>query len=356
MKKFILPLALSGAILFAGCSGNSSEPQTVYTPKTAAEEIPETPREEIQNRIIVAYVTYWDTAIPDPSLVTHINYAFGKVKSSFNAIEVKTESRLKKMVELKKQNPDLKVLLSIGGWGAGNFSEMAASEENRKGFCESCMSYVNKYGLDGIDLDWEYPTSSSAGISSSPDDTKNYTLLLKDLRETLGEDLLLTMASSSSAKYVDFKNCIQYMDFVNLMTYDMGRPPKHHSALYPSSKTSRSVEESVDLHYKAGVPYEKMVVGVPFYGKGASSDDDRDYNEMGPLFEKYTEMWDDDAKVPYLVDASGNMVLCYDNVKSIGLKTDYVIEKNLLGVMFWNWEADNTTTWELTHAISDKIL
>ena len=229
----------------------------------------------------------------------------------------------------------------------------------RKSFCEDCLAKVNQYKLDGIDLDWEYPTSNSAGISSHPSDTKNYTALLKDLREVLGDKYLITMASSSSAKYVDFKNCIQYMNFVNLMTYDMGRPPKHHSALYPSSgKTSRSVDESVKLHKDAGIPYDKIVVGAPFYCKAASSSDANDgtyYCKMGPLFSKYTEKWDDSAKVPYLADNSGTMMYTYDNVKSIGLKADYVIAKKLRGMMFWNWEGDNTTTWELTHAIYDKF-
>ena len=319
----------------------------------------ETPSDTPKDNVIVAYVTYWDTVIPDPSLVTHINYAFGKVSSSFNSVEIKTESRLKKIVALKEKNPKLKVLLSIGGWGAGNFSEMAASEDFRKAFCKDCLAKCEKYGLDGIDLDWEYPTSNSAGISSSPNDTKNYTLLLKDLRDVLGNDYLITMASSSSAKYVDFKSCIKYMDFVNLMTYDMGRPPKHHSALYPSSKTSRSVDESVALHYKAGIPYDKIVIGAPFYCKAASSSTSGDgtyYCRMGDLLKKYEEKWDDTSKVPYLADSEGNMVFTYDNVRSIGLKADYVLAKKLRGMMFWNWEGDNSSTWELTHAISDKLL
>lgn len=320
---------------------------------------PVTPADPASDRVIVAYVTYWDTVIPDPTLVTHINYAFGKVANTFNKVEIKTESRLKRMVKLKEKNEKLKVLLSIGGWGAGNFSEMAADADLRMSFCKDCLAKCQQYGLDGIDLDWEYPTSNSAGISSSPNDTKNYTLLLKDLRSVLGTDYLITMASSSSAKYVDFKACIQYMDFVNLMTYDMGRPPKHHSALYPSSgKTSRSVDESVALHYKAGIPYEKIVVGAPFYCKAASSSDSGDgtyWCKMGSLFEKYTEKWDDAAKVPYLADNDGKMVFTYDNPTSIGLKADYVIAKKLRGMMFWNWEGDNSSTWEMTHAIYDKF-
>lgn len=318
-----------------------------------------TPAQPEAERVIVAYVTYWDKVIPDPSLVTHINYAFAHVKSTFNAIEVKTPSRLQQIVKLKEQNPKLKVLLSVGGWGAGNFSEMAADASFRKSFCEDCLAKAKQYNLDGIDLDWEYPTSNSAGISSSPNDTKNFTLLLKDLRETLGNDYLITMASSASAKYVDFKSCIQYMNFVNLMTYDMGRPPKHHSALYPSSgKTSRSVKESVALHYNAGVPYNKIVVGAPFYCKAASSSSSGDgtyYCDMASLFSKYTERWDDTAKVPYLADSDGNMVFTYDNPRSIGLKADYVIANKLCGMMFWNWEGDNPKTWEMTHAIYDKF-
>ena len=101
--------------------------------------------------------------MPDPSLLTHINYAFGKIGSDFETLKISTDSRLKKLVGLKKTNPSLKVLLSIGGWGAGNFSEMAADESHRKKFCENCLKAVNQYGLDGIDLDWEYPTSSSGG-------------------------------------------------------------------------------------------------------------------------------------------------------------------------------------------------
>lgn len=337
---------------------DESQNQTDPTPGTDPD--PDiTPAAPGDSLVIVAYVTYWDTAIPDPTLVTHINYAFGKVSDSFNSVEIKTVSRLKQMVKLKEKNPKLKVLLSIGGWGAGNFSEMARDPKLRKSFCEDCLAKVNQYKLDGIDLDWEYPTSSSAGISSDPSDTKNYTALLKDLREVLGDKYLITMASSSSAKYVDFKSCIQYMNFVNLMTYDMGRPPKHHSALYPSSgKTSRSVDESVALHYKAGIPYDKIVVGAPFYCKAASSSDAGDgtyYCKMGSLFEKYNEMWDDAAKVPYLADKSGTMMFTYDNPRSIGLKADYVIAKKLRGMMFWNWEGDNTTTWEMTHAIYDKF-
>lgn len=307
--------------------------------------------------IIVGYATYWDTAMPDPTLMTHLNYAFAHIKNDFETLDIKGKSgRFKKILALKEKNPDLKIMLSIGGWGAGNFSEMAADETHRKNFCRNCVKAVEDYGLAGIDLDWEYPTSSSAGISSSPDDTKNFNLLLKDLREALGNDRLLTMASSSSAKYVDFKTAIKYLNFVNLMTYDMGKPPQHNAGLYKSSMTKRSCDESVTLHRQAGVPTGKIVLGMPFYGYGNGKEFSKetvDFNEI--KMEGYTRMWDNTAKVPYLTNASGDMILSYDDEESIGLKADYIKSKGLLGAMYWNIEADDRQ-WTLSKAVASRLL
>ena len=142
----------------SGNNGNTGQEDPPLTP-----EVPETPNPG--DFIVVGYTTYWDDGMPDPTYLTHINYAFGKIKNDFETLEIKTPSRLVRIVGLKKTNPNLKVVLSIGGWGAGNFSEMAADANHRKKFCQNCLNAVNQYGLDGIDLDWEYPTSGSAGIS-----------------------------------------------------------------------------------------------------------------------------------------------------------------------------------------------
>ena len=355
MKRLLILLSL---LAFFSC-GKPSTPPTggdkVAAPENGTGQEDNTPA---LPPIIVGYATYWDTTIPDPTLLTHINYAFAHIKNDFESLEIKGESgRFKKILALKDKNPDLKIMLSIGGWGAGNFSEMAADETHRKNFCNNCLAAVEKYGLAGIDLDWEYPTSSSAGISSSPDDTKNFTLLLKDLREVLGNDLLLTMASSSSAKYVDFKSAIQYMDFVNIMTYDMGDPPKHNAALYPSSMSSRSCDESVGFHKSKGVPLNKIVLGMPFYGHGNESDvpESVDFRDLKKYQDKFTEKWDDTAKVPYLVNSEGKMVLTFDNERSIGLKADYIKSKKLRGAMYWNIEADDDN-WTLSKAISTRLL
>lgn len=338
-----------------------TDPEPEPQPEPEPEPNPPAPQPE-GGYVIVGYATYWESTLPDPSLLTHINYAFGKIEGDFETLSIRSESRLRKIVDLKKVNPQLKVVLSVGGWGAGNFSEMAADAAHRKKFCENCLAAVQKFGLDGIDLDWEYPTSSSAGISSSPNDTQNFTLLVKDLRETLGENRLVTMASSANAKYVDFRNAVQYMDFVNLMTYDMGNPPYHNAGLYPSSKTKRSCDESVTLHYTAGVPYEKIVLGMPFYGrddktaKPFSAGDDDNYVYYHDIVKgSFTECWDDDAKVPYLTNSSGTMMLSYDNETSIGLKADYVKQKGLRGAMYWAIEGDDAN-WTLSKAIASRLL
>lgn len=354
MKRALSTAVILGCAMMLAASCDK-QPQAEFEKKQAAEETPEVV-EPVKHHIFVGYVTYWDTVMPPLQYVTHINYAFGKVTNTFDAVTIKTVSRLQKILNERNKNyPDVKVLLSIGGWGAGNFSEMAADSLKRKSFCESCLRACTKYGLDGIDMDWEYPTSSSAGISSSKDDTKNFTKLMRDLRATLGDDLLLTMASSSSAKYVDFKSCIQYMDFVNIMTYDMGDPPKHNAGLYPSSMTHRSIDESVKLHKQAGVPYEKIVVGVPFFGRQLNADESPDYWEVEKFFDKYTRKWDDTAKVPYLVDDKGTMQITYDDSLSVHLKGEYAVEKNLPGVMVWSLEGDNWDTWVLTRSLCDAI-
>ena len=315
------------------------------------------PAESPAGYVVVGYATYWDSTMPNPEFLTHINYSFAHIKNDFETLDIKTSSRLVKIAALKSKYPNLKVLLSVGGWEAGNFSEMAADETHRKNFCKNCLNAVKQYNLDGIDLDWEYPTSSSAGISSSPDDTKNFTLLLKDLRTALGSDRLITMASSASAQYVDFNSCIKYLNFVNIMTYDMGKPPYHNAGLFKSSMTKRSCDESVTLHYNAGVPFDKIVLGIPFYGHGNGSDfttDCLDYRDIKYDTSKYSSRWDSSAQVPYLVNSSGTMVLSYDDETSVGLKADYIKTKGLKGAMYWNIEADDDN-WTLSKAIASRL-
>lgn len=296
-----------------------------------------------QEKIIVAYVTSWTHEVPDPWVMTHINYAFGHVNDTFNGVRIDNPERLRMIVGLKKQNPNLKVMLSVGGWGSGRFSEMAATAENRTSFARDCKRIAEEFGLDGIDIDWEYPTQGGAGISSSPDDTKNFTLLLQTLRKTLGRKLLLTAATVSSAQFIDFSSCVQYMDFVNVMAYDMADPSHHHAALYPSSVSGYCTSsQAVENHLKAGVPKEKLVMGVPFYGKGKRDEGEpRQFVGTGKLPKKYEERWDEQGQVPYRVNDKGEFVWGYENTRSLAAKCQFILDNNLRGGMYWDYASDN---------------
>ncbi len=306
-----------------------------------------------------------DSFLPDPKYLTHINFAFGKIKSDHQTLEIKKETRLQKIMALKKTNPALKVMLSIGGWGADYFSGMAASETNRKAFCNNCLAAVNKYGLDGIDLDWEYPgETTSENIEASSSDKANFTLLVKDLREVLGKDKLITMASSADKAHVDYPEVLKYMDWVNIMTYDMGSPksssPRHNAPLYSSSMAKNNCDKAVTLHLNAGVPYNRMTLGMPFYGRDnghafTEGDDDNFVYFKDINIGKWVERWDDQAKVPYLTDASGTMVLSYDNEQSISLKAEYVKQKGLKGAMYWAIQGDDAS-WTLSKAVAGPLL
>ncbi len=291
---------------------------------------------------IVSYVTSWTKPVPDPNLISHINYAFGHVNDTFNGVKIDNPERLREIVKLRKNHPDLKILLSIGGWTSGRFSEMAADETNRLGFAKDCQKIVKEFDLDGIDIDWEYPTSNEAGISASPEDTDNFTLLMRDIRKEIGPKKLLTLATIADGKYIDFRAIDKDIDFVNVMMYDVSKPPLQHNSLYRSDLAGRiTLVEALQAHLDAGVPKNKLVMGIPFYGRGDKKkvNDFVNFREM-PM-SQFEERWDDKSKVPYLVDDTGTLVLTFENEKSIKEKAAYIKSQGILGAMYWEFYGDN---------------
>ena len=287
--------------------------------------------------IVLGYVTSWSDVMPDPSHLTHINYAFGHVTETFDGVRIDNEDRLRAIVALKSQKPSLKVLLSVGGWGSGRFSEMAADETLRQAFAADCKRVLDEFELDGIDIDWEYPTRDWAGISASPEDYGNYTLLTIDVRKAIGNDKLLTIATLADAdKIIDYETLNQYKDFFNIMSYDLAMlnpndPPGHHAGLYRSELTNRvSVEEAVNKHLAAGIPIEKLVLGIPFYGRGQRVNDD-------DLPEGYTHQWDDVAKASYITNADGEFVRTFECLRAIEHKCEFIRERGMLGAMYWSY-------------------
>ena len=194
----------------------------------------------------------------DVRQITHLNYSFGLVyndeKDETNDalkdasklhqiwLSPKVEADLQKIPTLRQQNPNLKVLLSVGGWGARGFSGAAATKESRAVFIQSAQEIVEKYGLDGIDLDWEYPVNGAWGlVASQPADRDNFTALLKELRAAFGTKKLVTIAVGANAEspksWVDIKAIAPSLDYINLMTYDMAYGTQYFNAnLYDSTR------------------------------------------------------------------------------------------------------------------------
>ena len=337
-----------------------------------------------QTPIVLAYFTEYTETLPEVKLLTHINYAHGRFKNrqTGDGGIVITESQkapLSKVVALKSVNPKLKVMLMIGGWGphADGFSEMAKSPAKRTEFCKSVKSLLDQHKLDGVDIDWEYPTHKVEEKDENgnnyvngydPSDDKNFNLVLKELRETLGTSKIISFASSSSGKYVDWPEAIKYIDYVNVMTYDMGAAPNgHNSPLHKSSRfTHRSWDEAVDAHVKAGVPKNRQVMGVPFYGKAEKTPADADkvfvdskgklgysikYRDIVPVLQdgkymgvtlnrKLHVVRDAGSMVPFLADDKGRNFLSYDDPESVAAKGAYVVANGHLGAMFWEYRSD----------------
>ena len=345
-----------------GGNGGSSDDTPDSSDGTHCTDIGQTP-------IVLAYFTEYTEVLPEVSLLTHINYAHGRFAnpSTGDGGIVITESKkapIKDVVALKSVNPRLKVCLMIGGWGghADGFSMMARDAAKRTAFCQSVKSLLDKHKLDGVDIDWEYPTQSADNeTGADPSDTQNFNLVLKELRETLGQDKIISFASSSSARYVDWPNAMKYLDYVNVMTYDMGAAPNgHNSPLHKSAKFNhRSWDESVKAHEDGGVPRDRMVMGVPFYGKAEKNpaegtkifDYSVRYYEIPDILNKgkykgkdlvrpVTRAWEPSSMVPYLIDAAGKNVLSYDDPESVSAKGSYVRANGMLGAMFWEYRCD----------------
>src|SRR5581483_2091531 len=272
--------------------------------------------------------------------LTHINYAFGQVSPDGEIIfkNVNAPANLSQLQALKSRNPALKIIVSVGGWGADNFSDAAVSDASREKFAASAIDMIKRYALDGIDLDWEYPGQPGPGIKYRPEDKQNFTLLLKTVRQQLdalsderkrtGADrYTLTIASASGEyfKHTEMDKLHVYLDWINIMTYDfynsLTKTTGHHTGLYRSpgaGDSDRYTEASVKQHLEAGIPANKLVVGAAFYGRGfigakpennglyqpyERSGGDYPYARLVREFinkQGFKRYWDSAARAPYL--------------------------------------------------------
>ncbi|SRR5690606_26742023 len=326
---------------------------------------------------ITAYVRpsgRFELASIDARRLTHINYAFADVQDAELVLRRADDAtHLRALTSLRSINPNLKILLSVGGWSwSGGFSDAALSDSSRERFARSAVRLVQEHDLDGIDLDWEYPGMEGAGNVHRPEDKQNFTLLLAALREHLDdlaertgrvEPYLITIAAGAGEGYLsntEMARVAEIVDFVNLMTYDFAGPwtdqTAHHTNLYPSRCGGISTASAVDRYLEEGVPAEKIVIGAAFYGRSWSGVETPDLcspysGESGAHSfaaltrdyigrNGYIRRWDAEAHAPYLVQPDSGRVITYDDEASVQFKALFVRERDLGGVMFWSYDHD----------------
>ena len=342
-------------------------------------------------RRVVGYFAAWAPAsgyqvanIPADKL-THVNYAFAVIKEGRCAARgANSAEHFAQLRALKQKHPHLRTLISVGGWAdSGPFSDAALTDASRQTFARSCADFVHEYGFDGVDIDWEYPGGGGADKSKGrPEDTKNFTLLLADLRRALDEQgkaeggnkhYLLTIAAPASPnqyRRMELGRIHRSLDWINLMTYDMAgdwsRLTDFHAPLYSpdGNDESGSADATVRGYLAAGVPAEKLLLGVPFYGRAWGGVRDVNHGLHQPhaakpprppggggfayrkLAENYIDktakrFWDERAKAPWLFDEKAGVMIAYDDPQSLRLKANYARDHHLGGVMIWDLSEDD---------------
>jgi chitinase len=346
---------------------------------------------------IVGYYAGWkpETAIA-PREMTVVNYAFAYVGADGTIVldgGPAEEAAFARLRALKERDPDVRVMVSVGGWTRSDrFSDMAADAAKRAAFADSAIGFLRRHRFDGIDIDWEYPGDigfpcPAGETCQRPEDKRNFVALARELRSALdaagradGKRYLETIAAGADEKFLLdassaawLRDLAASLDWINLMSYD------YHGSWERVAGFNASladVEASVKRLIANGVPARKLVLGIPFYGKGwagcapgpagdgldqpcsglasGSADESFDfayltghgylvrdgggrYTVAGPGF---VRRWSGAAQVPYLYDASNGVFITYDDEASVREKVDLVKHYGLRGAMFWELGAD----------------
>ncbi|XP_073972533.1 probable chitinase 2 isoform X1 [Rhodnius prolixus] len=319
----------------------------------------------------------------DVNLCTHLVYAFLGINETTNTVvsrdswaDYVTNGRgfgqLKDLVKLKDEAPNLKVLISVGGWSEGSekFSNMAASTVKRIAFVESVFQFLRRNQLDGVDICWMFPTDRG-GIA---EDKRNFATLLKELRTRLNEDNRILTVLMTGKRYIvdpgyDVRTISQSVDYINVMSYDFNGPWERKTGVNAPliSENEFNVEFSIDYLIKKGATPSKILVGIPTFGHSFTMKNVPDngnylkvpsdngylsqwtrekgiigYNEV--CYELSTtsgwkEMWDDASSTPYAVNHK--KFVSYDNQRSILEKVKLVNLKGLGGAMVYTLDTDD---------------
>ncbi len=332
--------------------------------------------------VVIAYVGGFRGLLNADSIqvekLTHINYAFVDIRDGKAWLhnEHNDTTNFRRLTAARSRNPALRILISIGGWSwSKHFSDAVLTDSSRAIFAASATAIVAEYGLDGVDIDWEYPGMQGDHNTFRAEDKQHYTLMFKALRESLdslgrvtGKTYQVTTAVGSSEEYVQhtaMDSAQRWLDFVNVMSYDFSEGGDslsgHHTNLLtsPGDPYHRSTDDAVKAFEAAGVPRSKLVIGIAFYGHGWKMKTDDNHGlyrpSAGPFRvgsgytyikdslvdqKGYHHYWDRKAKASWLYQPQEKIFISYDDERSVEAKCKYAEKNQLAGVMFWEYFAD----------------
>lgn len=327
----------------------------------------------ISNRLITFVYLYDNKFVGfntgDLKKIDVINYSFALIK---NGKVDCTPLRNYKNV-MKARSEGVRVVLSIGGWGADGWSDAVVDSSAREKFVESIINAIKTYHFDGVDLDWEYPTqTTSQGIGSNGAvDKDNYTELVKLLRQEMDkidENLILSNAVSNSGayRYYDVEELDKHLDYWHLMTYEMASSNKtsFDANLYKSKYATSGADTAVNNYINAGASVNKLVIGCAFYAyKYIIDASEYDvalykngmklmpisppvqvaYSDIAKLINPSVVQWDDEAKANWMFFENNDgtyTFITYDSYNGISAKGEYAKEKGMAGIMAWEYCED----------------
>lgn len=329
MRKAPLPLkTLSlGSVFLSSLLACSGPPEGGTLPEEPAARVEQS---ALPTRVVGYFPTWMgDVNTLQYDKLTHINYAFVLPTAQGGLSGLSSgDSRMKSLITAA-HDKGVKVSISVGGWNDGDdsaFETLAANASTRTTFVNNVVSFVTAAGLDGVDIDWEYPDAGSSAT--------NYAALMSSLGSAMhsrGKLLTAAVVANGSTGNGITSPVFDAVDFLNIMAYD-GPLPNHSTYQYGV--------DSLNYWLGRGLAKSKAVLGVPFYGRSSTE------------YVNYVDLVARDSQAPYK-DCVGSV--CYNGIATMQKKAQYALQ-NGGGVMIWDLSADTTSaTTSLLTAISQAL-
>ncbi len=359
IKSGLLIFLLIGTIMFLAALSCTQESSPQQGPDFVLKEKAKKPS-PIQTklfRVVMGYYPTWKRSefshlLIDFSKMTHLAQAFTKPDTNGNLVV--DDNYLYPELIAAAHRHSVKVIMSIGGWdNCEGFPPTAASPEKRRRFITQVVDFCLQNGYDGVDLDWEFV--------SNDQEREDFSALVRELSAALkaqNPPLLLTMAAPSGpywGRWISYEALHPYFDYIGFMTYDYhgswSDHSGHNSPVYTcQNDPCGSMDDTFTYALIREIPLEKLLLGVPFFGRSFNTDglykpstrsEYFNYSDIQKLLASGWEYnWDSCSQVPFLLNPSKTTLLSFDDIHSVLQKCRYVLDKGAAGVIIWEITGD----------------